>query len=225
MSKHINTLIVEDEVLTINGLTIILDQISNSEVDLDFKINSATNCDAANKAIEKALLNDPIDLVLLDINIPASKDRSLVSGEDLGAKIREVFPRVKIIVYTSHNNNYRLNNILVTVNPDAFLIKNEICMTDLTKAVKMVLRGDIYYSNSILHLARLHISSDFTLDRTNRQILHLLSKGIKTKDLTDYINLSKGGIERRKRALREIFSVEHKDDSALLMEASKKGFI
>ena len=225
MNKHINTLIVEDEVLTINGLTIILEQIGNSEADLSFQIKSATNCDVANEIIEKAILEQPIDLVLLDINIPASKDRTLVSGEDLGNKIREVFPHVKIIVYTSHNNNYRLNNILMTVNPDAFLIKNEICMTDLTKAVKMVLNGNIYYSNSILNLARLHISSDFTLDRTNRQILHLLSKGIKTKDLTEYINLSKGGIERRKRALKEIFSVEHKDDGALLMEASKKGFI
>ncbi len=225
MSKHINTLIVEDEVLTIEGLTMILEQIGNSEVDLDFKIKSATDCDTANRAIEKAILGQPIDLVLLDINIPASKDRTLVSGEDLGAKIREVFPLAKIIVFTSHNNNYRLNNIFMTVNPDAFLIKTEISLPDLTKAVKMVLDGDIYYSNSILHLARLHISSDFTLDRINRRILHLLSKGIKTKDLTDYINLSKGGIERRKRALKEIFSVEHKDDGALLMEASKKGFI
>jgi len=225
MNKHINTLIIEDEPLVIDSLKRILEQISDSGDTPDFKIRSAMNCDDADKAIEKAITKESLDLVLLDINIPASKDRSLVSGEDLGAKIRELFPLAKIIVFTSHNNNYRLNNIFMTVNPDAFLIKNEICLSDLTKAVKMVLSENIYYSNSILHLARLHIFSDFTLDRVNRQILHLLSKGIKTKDLTDYINLSKGGIERRKRALKEIFSVEHKDDGALLMEASKKGFI
>lgn len=225
MNKHINTLIVEDEILTIKGLTLILEQLSNSEINLDFKIKSATNCDTANNAIEEAVLGLPIDLVLLDINIPASKDGKLISGEDLGLKIRDLFPKAKIIVFTSHNNNYRLNNIFMTVNPDAFLIKTEINMTDLTKAVKKVLSGEIYYSNSILHLARLHISNYFTLDLVNRQILHFLSKGIKTKDLPDFIDLSLGAIERRKRAIKELFNVEDKDDSILIMEASKKGFI
>ncbi|WP_169301380.1 response regulator [Pontimicrobium aquaticum] len=225
MNKQINVLIVEDEPLIINSLQNVLEHISDSDSGFTFKISTAKNCDTADYEIEKAINGIPLDLILLDISIPASKDRALLSGEDLGVKIRDLFPKAKIMVFTSHNNNYRLNNILKTINPDGFLIKSDIDFMDLVNATTIVLNGDPYYSNAILRLMRLHVANEFTLDGTNRKILYLLSKGIKNKDLPGLINLSKGGIERRKRVLKEIFSVENKDDSALISEAAKRGYI
>mgnify|MGYP006897066443 CR=1 FL=1 len=52
-----------------------------------------------------------------------------------------------------------------------------------------------------------------------------LSKGIKTKNLTEYIPLSLAAIEKRKRHLKEVFDVEKKGDESLLDQARNTGFL
>ncbi|MFP3339621.1 hypothetical protein R0J91_16705, partial [Micrococcus sp. SIMBA_131] len=80
-----------------------------------------------------------------------------------------------------------------------------------------------FYSGSVNSMIRKSISSDIVVDEINRKILHLLSQGIKTKSLTDYINLSMSAIEKRKKHLKELFMIEDGSDETLLEEARKKG--
>lgn len=225
MNEQINVLIVEDEPMAIDGYKNVLEYISNSSETIEFKIRSALNCDDALLEIDKAVKGTPIDLVLLDVNLPPSKDRKLLSGEDLGLKFRKLFPKVKIIVLTSHNENYRLNNILKSVNPEGFLIKSEINAKGLKEAIKNVLNNTPYYSSTILRLVRRHATNDFVLDKTDRQILYQLSRGTKTKDLPNYIALSKSGIELRKRRIREVFNIEGEKDITLLQAAIDNGYL
>ncbi|MBN4057921.1 response regulator transcription factor [Olleya sp. AH-315-K02] len=225
MNGQINVLIVEDEPLILDVLRSVLESVSNSNGALNFKIKSAIDCDTAYREIEKAVRGTPFDLVLLDINIPPSRDRKLLSGEDLGLELKGLFPKVKIIVFTSHNENYRLNNILKTLNPDGFLIKSEIDFKDLIEAINGVLNNIPYYSKTILRLIRRHVNNDFILDKLDRQLLYQLSKGTKTKDLPNYINLSKSGIELRKRKLKEIFCIEGKKSKTLIEAAIENGYL
>lgn len=225
MDKTINVLIVEDEPLIINILITALNQISESKGVFNFNIRTASNCDSANLEIQKAVRTKPLDLVLLDISLPASKDRKLLSGEDLGLEIKRFFPKVKLIVFTSHNNNYRLNNILKSLNPDGFIIKSDIDYNKLLEALNAVLEEMPYYSKAVLQLMRRHIFNEFTLDKIDRQILYQLSKGSKTKHLTDAIPLSISAIEARKRNLKELFEIDHGDDRDLILKAEERGFI
>ncbi len=225
MSNFINILIVDDEPLIINSFENVFDHLENIHSDLSFKIKSATNCDDALFEINKAVIGSPLNLVILDISIPPSKDKKFLSGEDLGIELRNNFPDVKIIVFTSHGDNYRLNTILKNVDPDGFLIKTEIGFNDLIKAVSKVLTSPPFYSDTVLKLIRRHVSSEIVLDKIDRQMLYLLSKGTKTKDIPNFVKLSKGGVERRKRQLKEIFCIENKDDKVLLEIATEKGFI
>lgn len=225
MNGPINVLIVEDEPLITNSLKLAFEQLSESNSSLDFTLKFAKNCDTALLKIDKAVKSTPFDLVLLDINIPASSDRKLLSGEDLGLELKGLFPRVKIIVFTSHNNNFRFSNILKSLNPDGFLIKSDIDFKELLVAIKTVLFEPPYYSKVILQLIRRHVTSDFVLDKIDRQLLYQLSKGTKTKDLPNFIFLSKGGIERRKRNLKEIFDIENESDQMLLKLAEEKGYL
>ena len=57
------------------------------------------------------------------------------------------------------------------------------------------------------------------------RILHLLSQGIKTRSLTEYIDLSMSAIEKRKKQLKILFSINDGKDESLIMEARKKGFL
>jgi len=215
---------VEDQPLTIESFKRALEHLSNF-FSWNFIIKSAKNCDTAFHEIKKAAKATPFDLVILDINIPPSKDKKILSGEDLGLELKKTFPNIKIIVVTALHNNFRLNNILKSLNPEGFIIKSEIDFKDLLDAINCVLTCPPYYSNSILKLMRRHISNNFVLDEIDRQLLYQLSIGTKNKDLTKFINLSKGGIERRKRHLKEMFNVENGDDRILLERASEQGFL
>ncbi len=225
MDNIINILITEDEPLIIDLLKKIFKELSDSNPDWNFKLHTTLNCDAALTKIDQAIIGTPFDLALLDINIPPSEDKKILCGEDIGIELRKYFPQIKIIVYTSNNDNYRLNNILRSINPEGFLIKSDINYKNLVDAISRVLINPPYYSNTILNLIRQHISSDFLLDSIDRVVLYQLSKGTKTKDLPKFVKLSKGGVERRKRHLKEVFNIEDKSDKKLIQIAKEKGYI
>jgi hypothetical protein len=69
------------------------------------------------------------------------------------------------------------------------------------------------------------ITSEIYVDDINRKILHLLSQGIKTKSLSEYIPLSMSAIEKRKKQLKLLFSVTDGKDETLLQEAREKGYL
>ena len=225
MNDIINVLIVEDEPLIVGSLEAALKHLSEENSDLDFKTRTAKNCDDAQMEIHKAQQGKLFDLVLLDISIPASKDRKYLSGEDLGLKIKSEFPSAKIIVLTSYTDNYRLNNILQSLNPDGFLIKNDIDFKKLLLAIKTVINDPPFYSQKVLRLLRQTTFNDFKIDQLDRRLLFEISEGTKNNQLPDIIKLSKGGIERRKRHLKEVFDIKNGDDGVLIKAAKSKGFI
>ena len=225
MNNNINVLIVEDEPIIIGLLKKIFQKLSESEANWNFKLHTSLNCDSALDKIEKAIIGIPFDLALLDVNIPSSKQKNIICGEDLGLELRKYFPRIKIIVYTSNNDNYRLNNILKSINPEGFLIKSDIDYKGLVKAINRVLVKPPYYTPSILTIIRQHIANEFILDAIDRILLHEISKGTKNKDLPGIVNLSKSGIERRKRHLKEVFDIEDKGDKKLIEKAKEKGYV
>ena len=69
------------------------------------------------------------------------------------------------------------------------------------------------------------MTSDIYVDDINRKILHLLSQGIKTRSLVEHIDLSMSAIEKRKKQMKLLFSVDDGKDETLLEEARKKGFL
>lgn len=221
MKKILNVLIIEDHQLIINAYKTILDELQTKNKIKQCDIDQATCCDSALELIKEKIY----DLVFLDISIPASKDGQFQSGEDLGALILKMFPEVKIIVITTYDNPLLLNNILFFISPKGFLNKGEVTTKILSEAIVKVLKGDTYYSTSILNLLHKNLSSKIYLDAKDKQILYELSKGVKTIDLKSTIPLSQGGIEKRKRLLKQTFKTKNQDDAALINAAMQKGFM
>ncbi len=224
MIKSFHTLIIEDHQLIIDGYKRALKYVA-SKNNVVFTTHVAKNCDEADEEIKHALDTRIIDLVFLDISLPPSSNGKLLSGDDLGIKLRNLFPRVKIIVSTHLSNNYRLVNILKNIKPDSLLLKSELDFQNLTDGILNVVNGIPFYSKPVLKLVRQHVSNDFNLDNIDRQMLYHLSQGTKTKELPEVIHLSIAGIERRKRRLNQIFNNEKKTDKALITLAKEKGFL
>jgi len=225
MKDPLKLLIVDDQPLIINCYKIALQQISDKKPNCKFDIRCAVNCDEANYYIENSLKGILFDLVLLDINIPPSEDMKLLSGEDVGLKLKKLSKVSKLIVITSHNNNHLLCNIFKNLNPDGFLVKSDFDFKELITCINSVLNDIPYYSKTITRLIRNHMSNQILLDKTDREILFHISRGAKTKDLPGFVNLSIAGIEKRKRQLREVFNTKRKDDISLIERAKEKGFV
>lgn len=225
MSKIYNVLIVDDHPIIADAYKSAFEFISNEKNDVTFNISIVTNCDEAIEAIEGKSKIAEIDIVFLDISLPPSKDGKYLSGEDVGIRIKEVIPNCKIIVATTFNDNYRIQVILRNVNPDGFLIKNDINKEELVTSIKTILDNSPYYSKSVLELFRKQSSIDYQLDKIDRQLLYEMSIGTKMKDLPKIIPMSMPGLEKRKKQLKELFKVQDNDDRELILKAKEKGFI
>jgi len=221
--KTLHVLIIDDHPLICEAYKNALSFINNNELEFQFKIHESNDC---TNAYEKVLkLGSSLNLIFLDINLPKCTKNNFFSGEDLGKKIRQVLPNIKIIVATSHFENLRLYSILKNVNPEGFLIKSDFNSKEFMDAVKFVLKGKSYYSNLVLEFLRKKQSKLFNLDTVDIKILQEISNGSTVKELMKEILLSKSGIEKRKRKLKTIFNVACESDRSLVLAAKEKGFI
>jgi len=225
-TKKYSVLIIDDHPLISNAYQSAFKYISKQNENISFKIDVANNCDSAFEKINYFSINNKcLDIVFLDIKLPPSKCGKILSGEDLGLKINDLLPETKIIVATTFNNNYRIHSIFKNLNPDGFLIKNDITPKELVTTINTIITDPPYYSNTVMQFLRKRISNDLLLDDKDRRILYELSIGTRMKELPNIIPLSIAGIEKRKRNLKQIFNVKSSDDRDLILKAKEKGFI
>lgn len=221
-----HVLIIEDHPLITEAYKKAFSQVSSKNPKQHFVISTAVNCDEALVKINEATQHQELDIVFLDIKIPPSTtNESLLSGEDIGLKIMELLASSKIIVSTTFNDNYRINSIFKSLNPEGFLIKNDLNPKELVSAIESIIEGNPYYSKSVIELMRKLTSNDFLIDSLDRKLLYELSKGTKMSQLPNIIPLSISALEKRKRVLKEIFNLVDKDDRDLFRIAEEKGFI
>jgi len=227
MTEKIYTiLIIDDHPLITEAYKSAIDYVSKKNESVNFRVITAVDCDSAFEIINNySKANKNIDIIFLDIRLPPSKDKKILSGEDLGLKINALLPDSKIIVSTTLNENYRVHSIFRNINPDGFLIKNDITPKELISSIETVMTDPPYYSRTVLKLLRKEVSNDLLLDNIDRRILYELSIGAKMKELPEILPLSLAGIEKRKRRLKQIFNVDTMDDRELLQKTKEQGFI
>ncbi len=224
-NKPLHALIIDDHPLISEAYKSAFHYVSKKNPTFSFHIEIANNCDTGRDCIQEYASSDnSLAIVFLDISLPPSADGKILSGEDLGLKIKELLPETKIIVSTTFNDNYRIHNIFKHLNPDGFLIKNDITPLELVEAIQEVLTDPPYYSKTVTKLLRSQISNDLLVDKIDRKILYELSIGTRLKDLPEIIHLSLAAIKKRKSQLEEIFDARG-DDRQLVLNAREKGFI
>jgi DNA-binding NarL/FixJ family response regulator len=225
MKGKYKVLIIDDHPIICDSYKDAFDEVNDRNEDLYIQVETALDCDSAREKISNTWVNKGYDMVVLDIRLPASRDRKLVSGEDVGELIREVQPEAKIIVATTFNDNFRMQNIIKSLNPEGFLIKNDLDTAELATAISHVMQDRPYYSSTVSALFRKQMTASVNLDKIDRQILYELSIGTRMKDMPDVVPLSMAGIEKRKRIMKQKLDVEDQGDKALILKAREMGFI
>ncbi len=221
--QHINILMIDDHPIIIEGYQNILMATKNDDQTL--LIDTANDCDSANEMLIRASKGTPYDVIFFDISLPSSADGKINSGQDLAKIARKITPESKVVILTMFDESYRIHNIIKEISPDGFLIKSDLTSIELAEAFQKILKSPPYYSSTVSKYLKKTVTSDIFIDENNLKILHLLSTGVKTRSLKDYIDLSMSAIEKRKKQLKLLFSVEDGKDETLIKIAREKGYL
>lgn len=219
-SKKLKLLIIDDHPSQIEGYKTILSyNKSGHELDIAEVYNSKS-------AYE--IITDPdakFDLVFLDRSLPGFPEKEITNGDDLGLLIRKQIPSAKIVMLTSHSETFLLYNIFRKIEPVGLMIKSDFSAQELLDAFEKIVAGGIHYSESVKIGIRELLSRENYLDDINRQIILLLSKGIKTKNMPEYLGLSQSSVEKRKTQIKDYLCIEKGGDEDIVNEAKRLGFI
>ena len=117
-NKVYTVLIIDDHPLITAACTSAFNYVSKHNGTMSFNIDVAHDCDIAYEKINYFSSNNKnLDIVFLDISLPPSKDRKILSGADLGLKIKNLMPNTKIIVSTAFNDNLEFTVFLKILIP------------------------------------------------------------------------------------------------------------
>jgi DNA-binding NarL/FixJ family response regulator len=224
MNMSLNILIVDDHPMTV-------DSYINLLSDIDFQKNEPNfiksyNCeDAYNKINYQVKQNSKIDFALLDISLPSYKEFNINNGVDLAILIRKKIKNCKIVLLTMHTEALTVDKIIKEVKPEGFISKSDINFELFPVICKKILEGDIFRSKTIIQSQRELFKRNINWDNHDSQILTLISQGVKTVNLPNYIPLSMSAIEKRKANIKDQLLKEKGSDKDLIEIAKKLGFL
>lgn len=217
-----NILIVDDHPFIIDGYK---NAITRYKPEIyDYSFTQGKDCETGYNIITNQE-TAPFDIAFLDISMPPFEEKGIISGEDLAKLIIELMPNCKIILLTMFTELLKIKSIIETINPAGLVIKNDLTFDELLFGFDIILKDEIYYSHSVIKMAK-QINNDFEeVDQFDKLILFHISKGTKTKDIPQYVPISLHAIESRKANLKELFKIEDGSDIDLIREAKLRGII
>lgn len=183
--------------------------IINSQPDLE-TIAEANN---GNLAVELFQIHQP-DVTLMDLRIPG------LNGLETISKIRENFPRARIIVLSAHGGNEDIYRAF-QVGARAYFLK-DIEGVELIKGIRAVHAGQKVLSPEIaLRLADRIPCSDLSFREI--EILKLISKGNSNKQIAELLSISDGTV--RVHASNIFAKLGCSDRAQAVSEAFQRGII
>lgn len=214
MTDALNILIVEDHPMMVEAYISI---INDTVEDYKFNFIKAFDCESAFKRIEQNFkTKEQIDIALLDISLPPYEQEKILCGSDVAKLVRNKFPSCKIIIITGYHEALIISSIFKNIQPEGFLEKIDIDPTTFKEFFEVILNGESFISETINTTLINLIRKNITWDDIDSKIIILLEKGIKTKDLPNYIDLSLSAIEKRKRLLKTKILDEKVSDKKLI---------
>ncbi|MFE3872161.1 response regulator [Flavobacterium sp. ZS1P70] len=221
---NLNILIVDDHPMTVDSYINLLSENDFNENKPNF-IKSYDCENAYNKIIYYSKQNINIDFALLDISLPPYNEFNINNGVDLALLIRKKFKNCKIVLLTMHSEPLKVDRIIKELKPEGFISKSDINFEIFPIICKKIIAGDIFYSKTIMESQRELFKKNINWDNHDNQILILISQGVKTVNLPNYIPLSMSAIEKRKANIKEQLLLGKGSDKDLIGKAKKLGLI
>lgn len=212
-------MIIDDHPMTVDGYIHLLSS-NNDAYTLEFE--TANDCESAYHTIVQNK-NTFFDFAIVDINLPPYPEKNIATGVDLAQLIRKIDPFCKIMIISMYKEPIWVNKVLKSINPEGFVSKNDINYKTFPEICMKVLAGEFYYSESVMQGQSYFIKRNMDWDEYDTRILLLISQGIKTINLPDYLPLSLSTIEKRKANIKKQLAFNEVTDQDLIEIAKKIG--
>lgn len=222
MSQIIKVLIVDDHPFIIQGYENVIKRFPNKKIE--FTITQATDC----KTGYETIMNDTgatFDLAFLDVSMPVYEEKNIQTGEDLAKLLNQVMPDCRIVLLTMHSESLKVQKIIDEIDPLGLVIKNDLTYDNMILAIDTVIKGEKYYSDSVIKFLNTQQKEKIYVDVIDRQILHFLNKGIPAGDVALYIPISSSSVKTRIENMKELIGKSGSTDQELVSEAKENGMM
>ena len=224
MKKDVNILIIDNRRFFIQNVRYLLNQYFIKKYRFKFYVK--TKYTDAIEALEKFKIEGAqMDIIILNIDINYRNSFGLILVKKYTKKIKNYFPETKIIITTSRNENFRINQIVKNKNTFGIIIENQTSENELNKLFHHVFSSKEYVPKTVLSIINKYRLNFIDLDEINYHILYFLNIGIKSNYLQNYIPLSNSAIEKRKYKLKDEYGYGKCSDEQLVKEAIKRDIL
>lgn len=157
--EKIKILLADDHQMFLDGLSSLLTQLKEVQVVATVK--------SGDEALEKLSLLSP-DLVIIDLNMP------VLNGIETTRLIKSRYPKVKILGLTMDND---LDSVTAMLEAGAsgYVLKNT-GKAELEVAIKQVMQGDPYLSQSISNQLAQNLLQNFQEKKEQENALDVLTE-------------------------------------------------
>ncbi len=184
MSKAMTIIVADDHAIVREGLKMLLSTLADVSVVAEA---------ADGEAVLALARSAPADLLVLDLGMPG------VTGIQFIADIRELAPRMKVLVLTA-NIEPRTVRAAIDAGASGYLTKNGD-PAELADAVEALRTNESYLAQSIrfavsdparqtLHSATEEALSPIPLTRREMQILSLSAQGLTAREIAERLGIS-----------------------------------
>jgi DNA-binding NarL/FixJ family response regulator len=221
MPQNINVLIVDDHPFIIQGYKNVIKLFPDKNIEFTFY--EAIDCKTGYEAVINPAAK--YDLAFLDVSMPTYEEKNINTGEDIAKLLISEMPECKIALLTMHSESLKVQSIIDEINPLGLVIKNDLGFESMILALQTILRGEKYYSDSVIKFLNNQQKEKVYVDVIDKQILHYLNKGVKYDDIPLYITISSSSVKTRKENMKELLGIKGCKDSELAAVAKDRGML
>ena len=147
------------------------------------------------------------------------------SVRPLAKLLNQEMPECKIVLLTMHSESLKVQKIIDEINPLGLVIKNDLTYDNMLLAIDTVIKGEKFYSDSVIKFLNTQQKEKIYVDVIDRQILHFLNKGIPAGDVALYIPISSSSVKTRIENMKELIGKSNYTDQELVNEAKENGMM
>jgi DNA-binding NarL/FixJ family response regulator len=180
------------------------------------EIQYAKYCDEALLKIKKAHIDGtPFELLISDLSFKEDHQvNKLNSGEELIAAVKQLFPNIKIIVFSIENRAHRIKLLFDELNIDGYVLKGRNTIYDLKRAIQKAYNNEPEnISPELLSLLQDKTTSE--IDNYDVQLIRHLSLGLSQEKMETVLKQegispnSISSIEKRVNKLKIYFKANN----------------
>ena len=175
-------------------------------------------CIGAHASGEEGLRNIPKenpDIVLMDINLPG------INGIQCVARLKKILPNLQVLMLTTYDDGDLIFDSL-RAGANGYILKN-VPQEELVQAVRQVQAGGAPMSLQIArkvinHFHKAKPASELdSLSPRELEILRLLAKGLRYKEIADQLSINIGTVRTHVRHIYEKLHVTSRTEAAMTL--------